>query len=109
MKDGKRRVEARKRAEGYAPRPLSSVFMYGIVGACLAGLAWAAFTGFYGLDPFAHPLWLAAALLLAFAGALMLRIVRDRRHHAAHRREYARTDPRMIRKRKDARRASERR
>ena len=31
MKDDKRRVEARTRAEGYAPKPLSSVFMYGVV------------------------------------------------------------------------------
>ena len=34
----------------------SRLYMYVVVGACLAGLAWAAFTNFYDLDPFAYPL-----------------------------------------------------
>jgi hypothetical protein len=103
MKDKKRRVEARKRAEGYAPKPLSSVFMYGVVGACLAGLAWAAFTNFYDLDPFAYPLWLGVALLLAFGGSMILRDARGRRHVVAHRREYAKTEPGIHRSRKNRR------
>jgi hypothetical protein len=61
MRDDKRRAEARKRAEGYAPKPLSSVFMYGFVGACLAGLAWVAFTNVYDLDPFAYVAWRRAS------------------------------------------------
>lgn len=108
MKDKKRRVEARNRAETYAPRPLSSVFMYGIVGVCVAGLAWAAFANFYDLDPFADPLWLGVALLLAFGGSMVLRDVRGRRHSAAHRREYEKTDPGAIRARKSRPRIAER-
>lgn len=88
LKDRKRRNEARKRAEKYAPRPLSSFLMYGIVGVGLAILALLAFARFYELDPFAYPLWVAAAMLLVFIGSIVLRLVRSRRHAAAHRREY---------------------
>lgn len=108
MKDKKRRVEARKRAERYAPRPHSSVFMYGIVGVCIAGLAWAAFANFYDLDLFADPLWLGVALLLAFGGSMVLRDVRSRRHSAAHRREYAKTEPGLVRARKGRGKSGER-
>jgi hypothetical protein len=105
MRDDKRRAEARKRAEGYAPKPLSSVFMYGVVGTCLAGLAWAAFTNFYELDPFAYPLWLGVALLLAFGASMVLRDVRGRRHVVAHRREYAKSEPALHRLRAGRRKA----
>jgi hypothetical protein len=108
MKDRKRRIEARKRAEDYAPQPLTSLFMYGVVGACLAGLAWAAFANFYDLNPFAEPFWLAAALILAFGGAMALRVARGRRHNAAHRHEYDKMDPGAMQERKLKRKASDR-
>lgn len=92
MKDKQRRNRARKRAETYAPRPVSSLLMYGIVGVGLAGLAWAAFSRFYDLDPFAHPIWITSSLIAAFAGAVVLWLVRSRRHTAAHRREYDKGD-----------------
>lgn len=93
MKDKQRRSEAQERAESYAPRPVSSMLMYGIVGVCLAGLAWAAFSAFYDVDPFAHPLWLAVAFPLVFVAAIALRLVRSRRHASAHRSEYDKGAP----------------
>jgi len=88
MKDKKRRKEAQERAENYAPRPDTSVLMYGVVGVCLAGVAWAAFTRFYDLEFFAYPVWMAVVFLLVFAGSIALRMLRSRRHASAHRREY---------------------
>lgn len=88
MKDRKRRDEAQERAESYAPRPVTSVLMYGVVGVCLAGLAWAAFSRFYDLEFFSHPAWMALLFLLVFAGSIALRLLRSRRHASAHRREY---------------------
>lgn len=88
MRDKQRKNDARRRAESYAPRPASSVLMYGIVGVGLAALAWVAFSRFYGLEPFAHPLWMAIAFLVVFIGSIALRLVRSRRHESAHRQEY---------------------
>jgi len=88
MKDEKRRSVARRVAEEYAPRPISSYLMYGIVGACLAGLGLYAFAVFYDVDLIDYPAWIALALLLAFIGSIALRMVRSRRHAAAHRHEY---------------------
>jgi hypothetical protein len=88
MKDRKRRKEAQARAENYAPRPVTSVLMYGVVGVCLAGVAWLAFTRFYDLEFFVHPLWMVLVFLFVFAGSVALRLLRSRRHASAHRREY---------------------
>ena len=88
MNDSNRREEARKRAEDYAPRPVSSALMYGFVGVCLAGLGWAAFSRFYDLDPFGRPLWMGFVFLLVFAGSIALRFVRKRRHSRAYHQEY---------------------
>ncbi len=93
MKDRKRRKEAQERAEHYAPRPASSVLMYGVVGVCLAGLAWAAFSRFYDLEFFARPIAMAFIFLLVFAGSIALRLLRSRRHASAHRREYDKGTP----------------
>jgi cytochrome bd-type quinol oxidase subunit 2 len=94
MKDRKRREEAQERAEDYAPRPVSSMLMYGVVGVCLAGLAWAAFSRFYDLEFFAHPVWMAFVFLLVFVGSIALRLLRSRRHASAHRHEYDKGAPR---------------
>lgn len=94
MEDKQRKKEARERAESYAPRPVSSALMYGVVGACLAGLAWVAFSAFYDVDPFAHPLWISTVFLFVFAGSIALRLVRSRRHASAHQREYDKGPPR---------------
>jgi hypothetical protein len=88
MKDRKRRKEARDRAEEYAPRPVASILMYGVVGVCLAGLAWAAFSRFYDLESLAHPAWMAGVFVLVFVGSIGLRLLRSRRHASAHRSEY---------------------
>lgn len=88
MKDRKRREEAQERAEHYAPRPVTSKLMYGVVGVCLAGLAWAAFTRFYDLEFFAYPVSMVVVFLLVFAGSIALRLLRSRRHASAHQREY---------------------
>lgn len=93
MKDRKRKKEAQERAENYAPRPVSSVLMYGIVGASLAGLIWIAFSRFYDIDPLAYPLWMAIVLALVFVGSMALRLLRSRRHSKAHRREYDKGAP----------------
>lgn len=90
MRDEKRRDEAQIVAEAYAPRPVSSPFMYGIVGVCLAMLALAVFAGFYDFDPLAYPIPTLAGLLATFCCSLVLRWVRNRQHAAAHRREYDR-------------------
>jgi len=89
MKNKKRRDVSRKRAEQYAPRPQSSVLMYGAVGVSLVVLALIALGRFYDVEPFEYPLWIGVMLLLAFAGSVVLRMVRSRRHAAAHSREYA--------------------
>lgn len=93
MKDRKCKDEARERAERYAPRPVTSVLMYGVVGVCLAGLSWVAFSRFYDLELFAHPGWMAFTFLLVFAGSIVLRLRRSRRHSRAHRREYDKGAP----------------
>lgn len=62
--------------------------MYGIVGVLLAALALAAFSKFYNLAPLAYPAWIVAALSAVFAGSIVLRMVRSRRHAVAYRREY---------------------
>jgi hypothetical protein len=94
MKDKKRRGDARRLAEEYAPRPISSYLMYGIVGVSLAGLGLYAFANFYDVDPLAYPLWIALSLVAVFAGSIGLRMARTRRHEAAHRREYNKLGPR---------------
>ena len=94
MKDDKRRGAARKLAEGYAPRPISSLLMYGIVGSSAAGIGLVAVASFYDVDPLAHPLWVAAILLTVFVGSMVFRMIRSRRHAAAHRHEYRKTEPR---------------
>jgi O-antigen/teichoic acid export membrane protein len=94
MEDSNRRQAARERAEEYAPRPESSFLMYGVVGTVIAGIALFAFSRFYSLDPLAYPLWVVAALVLVFAGSLLLRIVRSSRHHTALRDEYDKTESR---------------
>ncbi len=91
MRDEKRRNKARIVAEAYAPRPVSSPFMYGIVGVSLAVLALAVLAGFYDFDPFAYPIPALAGLLAAFGGSLVLRWLRSRQHDVAHRREYNKT------------------
>jgi hypothetical protein len=91
MQDEKRRDEAQVAAEVYAPRPVSSPLMYGIVGASLAALVVAAFAGFYDLDPLAYPFSVLSGVVVAFIGALVLRRVRLRQHDFAHRREYNKT------------------
>ena len=88
MKDQKRRVASRIRAEEYAPRPQSSVLMYGAVGVVLGCLALVAFARFYDVSPLGYPIWIAAVLLAVFAGSIALRMFRSRRHSVAHRREY---------------------
>ena len=88
MKDQKRRVASRIRAEEYAPRPQSSVLMYGAVGVILGCLALVAFARFYDVSPRGYPLWIAAVLLAVFAWSIALRMCRSRRHSVAHRREY---------------------
>ena len=88
MKDEKRRGVARGLAEEYAPRPISSYPMYGIVGASLAGLGLYAFAVFYDVDLVAYPVWIVVALLATFFASIVLRMVRSRRHRAAHRHEY---------------------
>jgi hypothetical protein len=88
MKDRKRNVASRIRAEEYAPRPQSSWLMYGVVGVVLGGLALIAFARFYEISALAYPVWIGVALLAVFAGSLALRLLRSRRHSVAHRQEY---------------------
>jgi len=88
MKDRKRRVASRIRAEEYAPRPQSSWLMYGVIGVVLGCLALVAFARFYDVSPLGYPIWIAAVLLAVFAASIVLRLLRSRRHSAAHRREY---------------------
>lgn len=93
MKDPARKDASRRRAETYAPRPQSSLLMYGLVGVLLAGLVLIAFSRFYDVAPLAHPVWIGAVLLVVFAGSIVLRVIRSRRHAAAHRREYDKARP----------------
>jgi hypothetical protein len=65
--------------------------MYGVVGVVLGALALVALGRFYSVSPLAYPMWIAAVLLAVFAGSIAVRIVRTRRHAAAHRREYDKT------------------
>jgi hypothetical protein len=88
MKDEKRKRDARERAELYAPRPVSSVLMYGVVGVATAGLALVSFARFYDLEALAHPVWVAVALLSVFVASMGLWYVRNRRHRTAYRHEY---------------------
>jgi hypothetical protein len=86
MKDRKRNVASRIRAEEYAPRPQGSWLMYGVIGVVLGSLALIAFARFYDVAPLAYPVWIGVALLAVFAGSIALRIFRSRRHAVAHRR-----------------------
>jgi protein-S-isoprenylcysteine O-methyltransferase Ste14 len=91
MRDETRRDAAREAAEGYAPKPMDGSLMYGFVGVVLALLALFAFSRFYDSDLSIHPLVAIAVIATAFAAAVILRIVRQKRHDTAHRAEYDKT------------------
>ena len=88
MKDPVRKEAAREVAEGYAPRPQDGFVMYGAVGILLAGLALFAFGRFYDFDFSFHPLLAVAVIAVGCVGALVLLVIRRRRHRTAHQAEY---------------------
>jgi hypothetical protein len=93
LKDDLRRRAARKIAQGYAPRPESSLAMYVVIGNVLSILTLVLFGQFYDIDIISHPAWYAPFIIFSTLLAVFLWVIRRRRHNKAHRTEYDRTDP----------------
>lgn len=88
MKNQERKDAAQAVANTYAPKPEDGHLMYAAVGIMLAGLFALILSGFYNIDLSSHPILIAAVAVFAGVGALILRIVRKRRHTKAHKAEY---------------------
>lgn len=88
MKNLQLKEAARRRAERYAPAPVDTRLMYGVVAASMMLVATIAAAAFYGLELEAHLSAVAALASAAFIGGLLVRIVQVSRHRRAHRFEY---------------------
>ena len=92
MKEMKRRDEAEKAAELYAPKPQSTILIYGLVSICICGLALIAFGRFYSVDVLQYPLAVARVFIAIFVAGMVLHRSRSGRHTRAHRAEYQNTE-----------------
>ncbi len=92
ISDEVRKENATEMAEGYAPKPIDSSVMYGLVGIGIAGLALFAFNRFYGFDFSLHPFLALLIIAAVCVGALVLRALRTRRHGRAWKTEYDKTE-----------------
>jgi uncharacterized membrane protein YeaQ/YmgE (transglycosylase-associated protein family) len=88
MKERARKNTARTIAETYAPQPKSGAFMYAVLGTMCAGLCLIIFGKFYAVDVIAHPAWISGIVVSAITAAVILWVVRNRRHEAARGAEY---------------------
>jgi hypothetical protein len=88
MKDLRRKETARRIAEAYAPAPVDTRLMYGVVAAALMLVATIAAGAFYAVDLAQHVVTVALLTLGAFAAGLANRHLQASRHHRAHRSAY---------------------
>lgn len=86
----KRLKQARAAANRYAPRPKSSLLMYGVVAIVLLALAFWMIDSFYKLDLLRFPVLLTIALIVSFVGGMLIRQMRMRRHLVAFDDEFQR-------------------
>lgn len=75
--------KAREAAEAYAPKPVGSSIMYGLIAVVSVGLALISFEMFYNANIFAYPLIIVLLLSVTFLLGIMLRKRRKRVHAAA--------------------------
>jgi hypothetical protein len=88
MKNARLREAARRLAQGYAPVPTDSYFIYALLGASLVFIALAAANRLYQFDSLAHPEITGPLTALGAVAGLSWRIVQMRRHRTAHQAEY---------------------
>lgn len=92
MVDKKRETNARAAANKYAPKPLGSSLVYGLIAVTLVGLAMIIFSIFYGANIAAFPAVLWIILAGAFVAGVILRRRRRHLHGIAYAQEYDRRD-----------------
>lgn len=90
MPKTERGKRARKAANVYAPVPVDSPLMYGLVAIVLSSLAMWVVVKFYGFDLTTHPVLIALGFVIIFIGAVLLRRRRMRHHNLAFDEEYKR-------------------
>lgn len=78
MLERQRETNARAAANNYAPRPVGSSLLYGLIAVTLVGLAMMIVSIFYGADIAAFPTFTGVTLAGAFIAGVILR--RRRRH-----------------------------
>lgn len=92
MADKQRETQARAAANNYAPKPVGSSLLYGLIAVTLVGLAMIIFSIFYGANIAAFPVVIGIILAAAFIAGVILRRRRRHIHGLAYTREYGRHD-----------------
>lgn len=84
----KRSNDSRSAAELYAPMPVGSSILYGLIAVVILGMVLWSVGLFYGLNFLAHPALLIGTGAAAFVCGVLLRKLRKSRHNDAYRHEY---------------------
>lgn len=87
-----RETNARAVANSYAPKPVGSSLLYGMIAASLAGLAMMTFSIFYDADITTFPSVIGIIFGGAFIAGVILRRRRRHLHGLAYAHEYNRQD-----------------
>lgn len=87
-----RETNALVAANSYAPKPVGSSLLYGLIAVTLVGLAMIILSIFYGANIAAFPAIIGIILAGAFTAGVMLRRRRRRLHGLAYAHEYNRRD-----------------
>lgn len=90
MLEGQREASARAAANSYAPKPVGSSLLYGLIAVTLVGLAMIIFSIFYGTNIAAFPIIIGIILAGAFVAGVILRRRRRHLHGLAYTQEYHR-------------------
>lgn len=92
MLERQREANARVAANSYAPKPVGSSLLYGLIAVTLVGLAMIIFSIFYGANITAFPVIIGIILACAFTAGVMLRRRRRHLHGLAYTHEYDRQE-----------------
>lgn len=85
-----RQANARAAANSYAPEPVGSSLLYGLIAVTLVSLAMMIFSIFYGANIAAFPIVIGIILACAFVAGAILRRRRRHLHGLAYTQEYHR-------------------
>ena len=90
MLQRQRETKARDAANNYAPKPVGSSLLYGMIAVTLAGLVMMIFSSFYRANITSYPVIIGIILASAFISGVILRRRRRHLHGLAYAHEYAR-------------------